>query len=763
MNSMLNCSRLLAAVCGVVLAGCNAVEDVRDPPFTDVPPQKAVLSGTITGLSSARPIVLRWRGTPACQAPSATDPTKFEAADCKFFGIQGAASSNFSFGADEDVGTPYNITVQSQPYGKTCIPRAGTASGTIGGAGPAPVIDCTDNLTAVPRYNLTVTIPTALQSLPNLDISLATEEKLETRDARGQASVMFPGVLFNSGLSLPLFEYKLIATTRTPDGIVNRCTFAPVTGLNLGGENRNPIGTFADGVTDNDIVLPTGAVSVSLSTCTFSVSATVAYNGTPSQAIPAGLTLALRRSAAGMLATQDVQTLTVPAVASGTTTVTFPTPVMANANAVYELVVTAQPAGQTCVVFGNTTTYADTTSTTAGVNTAINAPTASAVMLVDPSNTDWWAYANRSVRCRAIPAPADRLIGTYQMDARTGFQANVTPSLGYGRSREFLTFFADGTFLYGIDATGTASRAAGSPNATWPASLPVRAPANWTASSGVQHGFYAYNSVAGTITFTVVTATNINPVGRGIAAMAGAAGPPTFVPPPPMATNVVKGAVADPAIGIFPGVGSLGTLSMTFASASGTRLWTMTEPSSRPGELTGTWVTADHRRVFVHSAGDSFTYHGGVNGMGNLQDVCMLPTDDSTQSAGSLTAHGGSAAAGFLFTCQLGVVNPCPTGYTCPNAFDRFASTPDIPDAHPKNSPTNPILFVGPTTPRLVPGFIGRFPGTLSQVALGSRPTSPTLFTVEANTLTVRNTLNGVVDQPTVTFTRERTTSPTAP
>jgi hypothetical protein len=117
-------------------------------------------------------------------------------------------------------------------------------------------------------------------------------------------------------------------------------------------------------------------------------------------------------------------------------------------------------------------------------------------MLVDPSNTDWWAYANRSVRCRAIPALADRLIGTYQMDARTGFQTGVTPPLGYGRPREFLTFFADGTFLYGIDATGTASRAAGSPNATWPAATFVRQPANWTASSGVTHGFYAYNSAA---------------------------------------------------------------------------------------------------------------------------------------------------------------------------------------------------------------------------------------------------------------------------
>jgi hypothetical protein len=167
--------------------------------------------------------------------------------------------------------------------------------------------------------------------------------------------------------------------------------------------------------------------------------------------------------------------------------------------------------------------------------------------------------------------------------------------------------------------------------------------------------------------------------------------------------------------------------------------------------------------VFVYDAGYSYGYHGGVNGMGNLQDVCMLPTDDSTQSAGAMTAHGGSAAAGFAFTCVLGVVNPCPAAYTCPAAFDRFSSTPDIPDAHPKNSPVNTILSTGPTTPQLVPGFIGRFPGTLSQIALGSRPTSPTLFNVVADALTVKNTLNGVVDQPTVTFIRERTTSPVGP
>jgi hypothetical protein len=100
---------------------------------------------------------------------------------------------------------------------------------------------------------------------------------------------------------------------------------------------------------------------------------------------------------------------------------------------------------------------------------------------------------------------------------------------------------------------------------------------------------------------------------------------------------VVKGTVPDPAIGNFPGVGNLGTLSMTFATAlpGGARLWTMTEPSSRPGEVTGTWVTADHRRMFAYNNNEIFAFHVSENGLGNEQGTCLLADDNSTQSGGA--------------------------------------------------------------------------------------------------------------------------------
>jgi hypothetical protein len=178
----------------------------------------------------------------------------------------------------------------------------------------------------------------------------------------------------------------------------------------------------------------------------------------------------------------------------------------------------------------------------------------------------------------------------------------------------------------------------------------------------------------------------------------------------------------------------------------------MSEPEQVPGELTGTWITADHRRMFSHHSGETFAFHIGVNGLGNLQDACMLPTDDSTQSGGIMTKHAGSASNdSFQYTCTPGAANLPVSIFAAYNT-----RTPDLPHYLPKNS--TPGSLAGPTTPRAVPGFNGRFPGTASQ--LDNRPTSPVRFQVAAgapDTLTVQNTLNGVpIDQP-VTFYRTRT------
>lgn len=746
-------------LCAVLLAGCDAVKDVREEPFTEVPPKTQVIAGTVQGLGTVRPVVLSYNGQQNCKAPDVTGT--LVPSDCKFYGSKGQNESTFSFGsADVDgvpfvLGTPYTITVVKQPFGKQCT--VANASGTVGGGGPAPVVTCVSN-PSITRYDLTVNIPGGLQATP-LDISVDTEDGTFTQQALGAASVVFPDVLFNSQSELPEFEYKVTATTdETVAGVTTRylCSFAQqngATSFNQGGRNRNPLNSN-DSLVDDGVIVPTGDASVSLAACSFPVNVTVQYQGTPAAPIGAGgVTLALRNHFTG----EVEQTLNVAAF--GTTAVPFPQQVRAHSRALYELVVTQHPAGQHCVVFGTTVTNADTTSATAaaaGGAVNINAPTAGAVMLIDPDNTDWWTATARSVRCAAVPAGANVLVGTYQMDAQAGNQTTtsngvtteVSPARPWGRPSEFLTFFDDGTFLYGINAN-SASSTANSPNSTFPAHTAVRN--NWAASSGVTHGFYVYNSVAGTITFTVVTATDLNnSTGAANATTTanikrGLIGMPTYVP----STGVVQASSVSR--GTRDG---LGTLSMTFTNTSGTRLWTMTEPSQIPGEVTGAWVTADHLRSFIYDKDYTYAFHMGVNGMGNMQNTCLLATDDSTQAAGWLTKHAGSATAttanGTIFTCTPGLLNVGTANVSSRNL--------DAPHYAAKNSGGgNPPLGIGPTTPRIAPGFHGRFPGTNSQ--LDNRPNSPVQFQVvggSPDTLNVQNTLNGQPIDDELVFQRIR-------
>lgn len=728
MNSLFNGSRLAVWACGaVLLVACDSVKDVRTEPYTDIPATKGVLAGRLVGVGTARPVELRYNGQPACLAPDPANAALKIPVDCKFYGTAGQNEANFTFGS-LDTGTPYTITVDANPYGKTCT--VANASGTVGASAP-PVVTCTDDTVAVPRYDVTVNT-SGFSGLANLWVRLQTEEGDWLQNATGQPNVVFEDVIFNSGSNLPLFSYKLTAYTESNVGGVvttNYCTFAPSAGFNLGGENRNPVLTV-DAFADDSVVVPTGPASVTVNACTFTPSVAAQYHGSPTQTMPASpgnLQLGLKNHFTGAIE-QNLEITTFSATA-----VPFGASLMANAQSIYELVITRQPTGMQCIVFGTTTTNADTNQATAGVGVNITAPTASAVLLVDPSNTDWWAYLNRQVRCRAVPGASAQLTGTYQMDARTGNQ-NTTPPRPYGRPREFITFFADGTFLFGIN-NNTASSAANSPNSTWPALTSVRN--NWAASSGVQHGFYTYNSAAGTIAFNVFTNTITNASGRGLAGMPGYTGFPAANAPNVTATGVVKTAPPD------------STLAMTFTSGPTTRLWTMTEPASIAGEITGTWVTADHKRMFAYDASYTYAFHIGVNGMGNLQDTCMIVIDGSTQSGGVITRHAGSATnSEFVYTCTPGIINP--------GAAFVFARTLDLPHYALKNSVPSG-LGIGPTTPRIAPGFNGRFPGSASQ--LDNRPGSPVLFQVTAgspDTLLVQETLNGEPVNAPITFYRER-------
>lgn len=720
MKSNINRAGLLAVALGAVgLAGCDSIKDVRSEPSTVLPPEKVVVQGTISGLGSRRPIRLR-------------NDSGSGVATREFFGNFNQPVSPFSFGAYNE-GTPYNITVQAQPFGKICTVSNG--SGTAGDAAAAPITVSCENDPAVERYPLTVDT-TAGAGLPNFKVTLTTEDGVREMDATGQTSVTFEDAIFNSQLSLPVFGYKVAATTETTeDGVTttHNCAFARIPAqvflaqtFSIGGRN----------VDANEQSIPTtGPATVAVDSCEFTVTANVQYSGTPAQAMPAGgMQLALRNNLTGV----DEQTLEVSAYSA--TNLSFPIPVRSNARAIYELVVSRQPAGQHCVVSGTVTFFSMIVNTVSG--STLTVPTGSAVLLVDPDNPQWWAYTGRNVRCRAIPGPESQLTGTYQVD-RPLRAANSTSTAEPARPRLFLTFFADGTFLNAVNHTRISTC---SDLAMFPPSPPTTScdgpedlgrvvninlfNSNLNTSGGVVHGFYDYDPDAGTITFTAFTASNINPSNFGLNGMPGyttAAGVGSVT-----ATNVVKTAPPTSKLSLRFSGNRPGQSLGSPPGAAAVEVWSMTEPDSRPGELTGTWVSEDHRRIFAYNDNETFGIHIGVNGLPNLQDTCYIVDDFSTQAGGKFARHSGSS----------GFCSPGGEGFGRDLPFFQFGGTS-------QSAPHEP------------PGLNSRFPGSRAQYDL--RPTPPNTFTVTPgvggapDTLTTQATQNnGAPDGMPATFIRER-------
>ena len=138
MNSKISCSRLVAAALSAALLwACDSIKDVREQPSTAVPPQQAVLEGKVVGLGTARPVGLSYNGTPNCLSPDPANPSAQLPTHCKFYGTAGQAETGFAFGS-LDVGTPYQITVEMQTFGKVCT--VANASGTVGGDTTTPVV-----------------------------------------------------------------------------------------------------------------------------------------------------------------------------------------------------------------------------------------------------------------------------------------------------------------------------------------------------------------------------------------------------------------------------------------------------------------------------------------------------------------------------------------------------------------------------------------------------------------------------------------------
>ena len=187
----------------------------------------------------------------------------------------------------------------------------------------------------------------------------------------------------------------------------------------------------------------------------------------------------------------------------------------------------------------------------------------------------------------------------------------------------------------------------------------------------------------------------------------------------------------------------LGTLSMTFGAFSPTPLsgantvvnlnptWTWTEARRTPGQIQGAWVTADSRRVFVYDDVTYYGFHAGVNGAPNLQDACFTIVDPRMPIS-YFTRRGGDT--GCMATATTNAVVSSST---------VAVATVDVPNATTTNS-----------TAPLIPGFIGRWPGSITNSILSPSPINYTVTAGSPDTLFVQNTLNAIPVNDPVSLTR---------
>jgi hypothetical protein len=778
MKSMIRYSGLLAAaLCGGVLAGCNAVEDVRDEPFTPIPTQEVVLEGTIYGLGSRRSLVLLNNGettrsflAPLPQpAPAGTDP-------------DAPSTTLFAFG-NVKLGSPYNITVKTQPYGKTCT--VNNPSGIIGvdGASPAITINCVNS--AVPRFSLTVSVPNSFLTLQGAKVTLTTEEAVKEispttanttpSSEAGYSLVTFPNALFTNPAGTALFDYTVSASTLEGGVAVTNPNRCGVT---------NAVNTVP--VTANVGIAPqASSLWPRVQPCTFTIGGNVGYTSLPvgPNTVPAisGLVLQLRDKAGAPLQDLPIPAFTPSAPAAhtllnnattgvapaGTQAYTFTYPARSNQNGIYEVVVLTHPTGQHCVV-SDSSPAGGTAAGAANPARPATAPTntsAGGVTLYQTSRTGIPVnISNMNIRCRVRPALANQLIGTYFVtrgdrytrgaptttSVTTGTAPNTTvtsttvvndTTVTYRQSaptefgcsnasfhvnatttqpvtttvevrtnpgnvlqsttvtqggtatnacdannfRVMVTFFNDGTFLLGTHGV----------------------------TNSLEHGFYYYDPVGTPADGARLWLTLITDTGG-----TGSANPTNgFGSFPGYETvnglnhlkmyNVVKTATVPPS-DAHPR-GTLGTITTRMGAAISPVTnppgnWAtvvMTEAFSLPAQMTGSWVTRDHRRVWNYDFNSTYGYHVGVNGgSNNLQEACYTLNDYTVPS-------------GF-YTRRNTTTGCFPVG-----AFAIGAGTIDAPG-------TSPTVISMPIPLPQLPGFVGRMPG--SETSFDGRATSPIYY-----------------------------------
>jgi hypothetical protein len=778
MNSMINYSKLLAAaLCGAALVGCNAVEDVPNGPSAELPLPRQVVQGTVTGLGTARSIVLINNGDLASAiALTAVTPVT---PDVTNIGPP-PAETHFTFGAKEvflpdGSPTPYNVTVRENgaPYGRVCVVHDGQGFLRPGAVPPNIRIECAPH-PLVPRHNLTVALTSAFSSSQGAKVRLTTEEGIyEVSPVPGSTSLTFTDVLINAATSSANGTVPLPPIPAPPDGTPTFIWTVSASNMEGGNLNKCPVANPTNpNVTVAGVVTPQNpsgdTVGPSVSTCTLTVGGRVVYSlpqgVTTAPTLGAGLTLEVRDLAGNFKASQVVPAGAFPINFTfnnpGTTT---PFSFRADLNSVLDIVVTNQPAGQTCVVGdGGHASLTPLVSlsplqliqrnpfsvTAVGTTSAGTAATAGTYVAPTPtaaasSATAYVLGTRLVVFCRASPASANVLKGTYRVSKQTATMASTaTPAVittpvsewlyldtrtQNSAAVNFMQFFANGTFLYGS--------AGATLNAT-----------TFFAQAAVQleHGFYDYNAANGTLRFTMHTDTNTSttfPTAFGTSTVFITA-PNTFTPGLSASPGafVVSPAPASPAatrhaamcnvqkvfsslgapIGITKkitgsfGVGGGASLCGTAPTASGARQldWELTEPHSLDNEMTGAWVTRDSRRMWVFDADSTYGTHIGVNGAPTMQNACF--TVENYHASDSTYNRRGAITQCLAFNRPA--LNPPQTNYTASGA-----EAADWPGTGAGQGGGSPYL-------QSLPGWIGRIPG--GTTAFDGRSTSPARFVV---------------------------------
>jgi hypothetical protein len=764
MNIKFNQTGALAIGLGaLLLAGCDSVKDVRSEPATELPVQKVVLKGVINGIGGGRAITLSYNNDDSKNVSLVGADPAFPTTELE--------SVPFSFGA-LDEGTQYNIAIRQQPFGKTCVAASG-ATGTLQkGQETAVVINCTSN---VPRRSLTVQIPptpAVFSGLNKAKVVLYTGEWMQERTVTpGQTSVTFTDALFSA--TIPLFNangtpqlatdgsqlqgpagqpltYTVSASYVDTAGNESRCLVTNPTGSNPIPTTANPSGNVT-----NVVVGLTATTTVPA--CQFTMSGSVAYNspvGGPAAetgAIPGGLLLEVRDLQTNVKASYEVTTYGAFTVGGAT-----PTLFSSNVNAIYDIAVARQPTGRTCVVGdGGAASFYRT-----GTINPSNVTDIAAVGSV--AGTRAWG-TRLNVFCRLTPTAGRVLTGTYRLTssiwkaAVTTANPNPLPIIANYNydwtvqnlgSSNMLTFFPDGTFLYGTHAyiSGTLP------------DLSNAAP----YSTQVEHGFYDSDSTAATLRFTLITDTNPtaafptayaatdnivwNAARTGTPGLSAAPNPTVNGTPvagggigmwTAMMTNVVRQT------GTFGGgrnpTQPLSRIYGTFggATAAAARLdWQLTEPQSINGEMTGTWTTRDNRRFWVW---DYLTYYGtqvGVaNGAPTMNDACFTVADVQANhgiytrrgtSTGCYAYNRPARSTAYLFGVAESVDFHLTDTTLSTNTFTGVAPLATATGGNLASSKLSPQF--GTTALATLPGFAGRIPG--GQSAADGRSPSPVVYKI---------------------------------